>query len=105
MALRSTANAVTNNVLHFFFKEYGHFGEERVPSEGPVIFVCGPHQNQFFDPMIVQQACTTRNIRWITAAKTMRRKFVGGIARIFDSIPCERPQDKKKKGTTACGAV
>lgn len=39
-----------------------------------------------------------RHVRFLTAAKSMRRPFVGLLARSMNSIPVERPQDLAKEG-------
>lgn len=76
----------------------GGHGTWKIPSTEPVLFVCAPHANQFLDPVIVMQ-CVNRRIGFLTAAKSMRRKFIGAYARAMGSIPVERIQDVTEKGT------
>ncbi|QDZ17614.1 glycerol-3-phosphate o-acyltransferase [Chloropicon primus] len=85
-------------LIELYFREYITMGSEKVPERGPVIFVCGPHSNQFLDPVVVSKG-TKRDIRYITAAKSLRRKDVGWLFKYAEPVPVERQQDLKKKGT------
>ena len=68
------------------------------PNGSPCIFVCAPHANQFLDPFVVQYAVGRTDLAYLAAAKSMRRRFVGAMARVMQSIPVERPQDLAFKG-------
>ena len=83
-----------------FFKDFDVAGAHRVPAEGPVLLVCGPHANQFIDPIVVGKALHHRkDIGFISAASTMRKKCIGAMAAAMGSIPVERAQDIAKVGT------
>lgn len=79
-------------VTRIFFRDISYRGVHRVPSSGPVIFVCAPHANQFLDPLMVMQA-VGRNVGFLAAAKSMRRKYIGILATVLGSISVERAQD------------
>mmetsp|Transcript_46799 Transcript_46799/g.92096 ORF Transcript_46799/g.92096 Transcript_46799/m.92096 type:complete len:679 (+) Transcript_46799:24-2060(+) len=102
------ANQVVRSVFfavtQIFFKNFDVAGAARVPRYGPVIFACAPHANQFVDGLVVLKAVQHRkDLGFLTAAATMRRKYVGKLARALFSIGVERPQDLAKagKGTIA----
>lgn len=84
-------------LVELYFREYMTIGEEKVPDKGPVIFVCGPHSNQFLDPMVVSKG-TTREVKYIIAAKSLRRKDLGWLFKHADPVPVERQQDLKRPG-------
>ena len=81
-----------------FFKNFDVAGSARIPLDGPVIFACAPHANQFVDGLVVLKAVPQRKIQMLTAAKSMRRKYVGFMARTMQAIPVERPQDLAVRG-------
>ncbi|KAL1508277.1 hypothetical protein AB1Y20_004392 [Prymnesium parvum] len=86
-------------VLDIFFREISARNHFKVPPEGaPCIFVCAPHANQFLDPFVVQYAVGRADLCFLAAAKTMRRRFIGAMARIVESVPVERAQDLVFKG-------
>lgn len=74
-------------------------GSANIPKKGAVIFVAAPHANQFVDPMILVRTCNGRSIRFLMAAVSLRRKFIGFWGRIMQSVPVERPTDLAKKGS------
>jgi glycerol-3-phosphate O-acyltransferase / dihydroxyacetone phosphate acyltransferase len=77
-----------------FFKDFDVAGQMRVPDDGPVILACAPHANQFVDPIVVAKAINSRkDIGFLAAASTMRKKYIGSLAKVMQSIPVERPQD------------
>eukprot|EP00301_Raphidiophrys_heterophryoidea_P023482 c7354_g3_i1.p1 GENE.c7354_g3_i1~~c7354_g3_i1.p1 ORF type:complete len:618 (-),score=145.97 c7354_g3_i1:266-2119(-) len=83
-------------IADIFFREVEVCGGDRVPKQGPVIFACAPHANQLFDPIVVMKVvdnCAQRRVSFLAAAKTVRRRFVGILARGVGCIPVERPQD------------
>lgn len=94
---------VTNVMLmcvDLFFREVISRNTYKVPVKSPVLFVCAPHGNQLLDPLVVMRTCP-RQTGFLCAAKTMRKSFIGYIARALDSIPVERAQDLKRAGTGA----
>lgn len=76
-----------------FFKYFDVAGTARIPKTGPVIFACAPHANQFVDGIVVMRALSTRKIGFLVAAKTLRRKYVGYMAKSLSGIGVERAQD------------
>ena len=87
-------------ILDIFFREFVARNRFKVPPEGtPVIFVCAPHANQFLDPFVVMCGVGRSDVAFLTAAKSMRERFVGAIARLLQSIPVERSNDLTANGT------
>jgi len=84
-------------VTRIFFREISYRGTHKIPETGAVVFVCAPHSNQFLDPLIVLQA-VHREIGFLAAAKSMRRKYIGMMARALCAISVERAQDLAKGG-------
>lgn len=85
-------------VVEVFFKDFDVAGAAQVP-DGPAILACAPHSNQFLDGFCVMKAVGAREISFLTAAVTLRRKWVGWMARQFNGIAVERPQDLAKPGS------
>ncbi|ORX35994.1 putative glycerol-3-phosphate O-acyltransferase [Kockovaella imperatae] len=89
-------------VINIFFREIRPRGAFNIPRDGPVLFICGPHSNQFLDALLLFSEVRKeahRRVSILTAAKSMQRKFVGFVARIMDSIPVARAADSAKSGT------
>jgi len=85
-------------LVEIFFKNFDVAGKARIPLEGGVIFACAPHANQFVDGLVVMRAVSPRDIGFLVAAKTMRRKYVGAMARALGGISVERAQDIARIG-------
>ncbi|WVQ97401.1 hypothetical protein IAU59_004514 [Kwoniella sp. CBS 9459] len=88
-------------VINIFFREIRPRGAFNIPKDGPVLFICGPHANQFLDPLLLFSEVRKeagRRVSILTAAKSMNRKFIGLVARIMDSIPVARAADYAKAG-------
>ncbi|KAF9311789.1 hypothetical protein BGZ91_006718, partial [Linnemannia elongata] len=85
-------------LLDIFFREIRPRGAHKVPKQGPVIFVAGPHANQFVDPIVLMRECG-RRISFLAAKKSMDRKWIGLMGRSMNAIPVERPQDLAKAGS------
>ncbi|CAG8588080.1 11976_t:CDS:2 [Dentiscutata erythropus] len=79
-------------VLDTFFREIKSRGSHKIPDKGPLIFVAAPHANQFVDPLILMRN-SKRPISFLIAEKSMKRKYIGGIARSLHAISVTRPQD------------
>ncbi|KAL2040855.1 hypothetical protein N7G274_006313 [Stereocaulon virgatum] len=89
-------------LIDLFFREVHPRGSWKVPRRGPVIFVVAPHANQFVDPLILMRVIKMeagRRIAWLIAEKSMRRKFVGGMAKAAGAVPVGRALDSTKPGT------
>ncbi|CAB4404209.1 unnamed protein product [Rhizophagus irregularis] len=84
-------------ILDQFFREIKSRGSHKIPTEGPVIFVAAPHANQFVDPLVLMRNAN-RRISFLIAEKSMKRKYVGSMARASNAIPVARPQDLAKQG-------
>jgi len=85
--------------VEIFFRDFDVAGLTNVPTEGPVIFACAPHNNQFVDGLCVLKGIPARSdIGFLVAGSSMRRQVVGDLAKAINSIPVERPQDLAVKG-------
>ncbi|KAF8983662.1 hypothetical protein BGZ46_009802 [Entomortierella lignicola] len=85
-------------LLDIFFREIRPRGAHKIPKKGPVIFVAAPHANQFVDPIILMRECGGRRISFLAAKKSMKRPWIGAMARAINS---KRPQDVAKPGSGA----
>ncbi|KAF9451058.1 glycerol-3-phosphate O-acyltransferase [Macrolepiota fuliginosa MF-IS2] len=86
-------------ITQIFFREIRPRGAFNIPRDGPVIFVGAPHNNQFLDPLLLSLEVyreTHRQVQFLTAAKSMDRKWIGFFARLMDSIPVARAADSAK---------
>mmetsp|Transcript_12651 Transcript_12651/g.23472 ORF Transcript_12651/g.23472 Transcript_12651/m.23472 type:complete len:633 (-) Transcript_12651:207-2105(-) len=108
------ARFVMTSALHVFFSNGVEVvGQENIPKKGPVIFVCGPHSNQFIDSLAVMKAvggrsgnnlCSKRTgvVRspgFIIAEVSWRKRIIGDFAKLLNSVPVTRPQDKAVPGS------
>ncbi|KAF2642508.1 hypothetical protein P280DRAFT_266723 [Massarina eburnea CBS 473.64] len=83
-------------LVELFFREVHPRGSWKVPKEGPVIFVCAPHANQFVDPLILLRVVkkeSNRRIHVLTAEKSMKRKFIGAVSAALGAVPVGRAMD------------
>ncbi|KAJ3068853.1 hypothetical protein HDU98_008033 [Podochytrium sp. JEL0797] len=85
-------------ILHIFFREVKARGSYKIPKRGPVLFVVGPHANQFIDPMVLVTHAG-RSVSFLMAKKSFDKFWIGGLGRMIGSIPVVRPQDIVKAGT------
>ncbi|KII88537.1 hypothetical protein PLICRDRAFT_110360 [Plicaturopsis crispa FD-325 SS-3] len=89
-------------IIQIFFREIRPRGAFNIPRDGPVIFVGAPHHNQFLDPLLLSWQVhreSRRRVQFLTAAKSMQRKFVGFFSRLMLSIPVARAVDYASPGT------
>ncbi|KAI6002431.1 hypothetical protein F5J12DRAFT_906317 [Pisolithus orientalis] len=90
-------------VAQIFFREVRPRGAFNIPRDGPVIFAAAPHHNQFLDGVLLSLEVyreTRRRVQYLTAAKSLKRKAVGFLARQTDNcIPVVRAIDEAKPGT------
>ncbi|KAI5475691.1 glycerol-3-phosphate O-acyltransferase / dihydroxyacetone phosphate acyltransferase [Pseudohyphozyma bogoriensis] len=87
--------------IDIFFREIRSRGAWKIPHDGAILFVCGPHHNQFLDPLLLMSEVRReagRRVSFIVAEASMQRAFVGTAARIMQSIPVARAQDSAKPG-------
>ncbi|KAI8059322.1 hypothetical protein BC940DRAFT_313871 [Gongronella butleri] len=86
-----------NILAGLFFREIRSRGSHRIPMDKVVIFVVGPHSNQFVDPIMVMRECK-RQVSFLIAEKSMHQRGIGFFARMVNAIPVIRPQDLAVKG-------
>ncbi|KAI0818588.1 glycerol-3-phosphate O-acyltransferase [Irpex lacteus] len=89
-------------VTNIFFREIRPRGAFNIPRDGPVIFVAAPHHNQFLDPLLLALQVyreTRRQVSFLIAAKSMKRRAIGFFASLMGSIPVVRAADDAKPGT------
>ncbi|MBW0505626.1 hypothetical protein O181_045341 [Austropuccinia psidii MF-1] len=90
-------------IINLFFREIRPRGSHKIPQNGPLIFVAAPHHNQFLDPVIlmseVRAAESARRVSFLTAEKSMKRPFIGLMARVMQSISVTRAADNAKEAT------
>ena len=78
-------------LVHIFYREVVVLGREHIPSTGPVVFY-GNHNNQFIDALILRSTCR-RRVRFIIAAKSLRRRLIAFFSTLMECVPVSRPQD------------
>ncbi|KAL6707739.1 Glycerol-3-phosphate/dihydroxyacetone phosphate acyltransferase [Coniothyrium glycines] len=86
-------------LVELFFREVHPRSSWKVPREGPVIFVCAPHANQFVDPLMLMRVVkkeSDRRIQFLIADKSMKRKFIGAMAGLTGVVPVGRAMDMTK---------
>ncbi|KAJ7220775.1 hypothetical protein GGX14DRAFT_203583 [Mycena pura] len=88
-------------ITGIFFREIRTRGSFNIPTEGPVIFVGAPHNNQFLDMLLGLEAYmeSGRRVQFLVAAASMQRAIIGFLAKLVDSIPVARAADSIKPGT------
>ncbi|KAH3679639.1 hypothetical protein WICMUC_000871 [Wickerhamomyces mucosus] len=92
-------------VFNCFFREIRPRGAFRIPKKGAVIFVAGPHANQFVDPGILLNQVkseTGRRVSFLIAEKSLHVKGISQLAKLAMSIPVKRAQDNL---TNASGTI
>ncbi|KAH7083209.1 hypothetical protein BKA63DRAFT_530063 [Paraphoma chrysanthemicola] len=85
--------------VELFFREVHPRSSWKVPKEGPVLFVCAPHANQFVDPLMLMRIVkkeSGRRIQFLIADKSMKRKFIGAMAGLTGVVPVGRAMDMTK---------
>jgi 1-acyl-sn-glycerol-3-phosphate acyltransferase len=78
-------------VLRLFFRRIEVEGAERVPRQGPVIFVVN-HPNALVDPLFLL-CFAPRPVSFLAKAPLFRMPVIGAVVRGFGSIPVYRRQD------------
>lgn len=90
------------SITHTFFRDIKVRSSFNIPKSGPIIFVIGPHHNQFLDGGIAISSVkqySNRKISFLIAGKSYRRRFIGLLARLTRATPVERSQDLLKSAT------
>lgn len=77
--------------LRIFFRRVETEGSERVPREGPLLFVLN-HPNSLVDPVFVL-CLAPRPVSFLAKAPLFRLPIVGWLVRSAGSIPVQRRQD------------
>ena len=95
---------VSSFILNVFFSRIEVVGKHHLEGvqEGPVIFV-GNHANQFLDPATLVSTAQ-RPVGFLIAAVSMKRFFIGAMARALQSIPVMRAQDLARPAAGTIGA-
>ena len=78
--------------LRVFFRRIELSGTERVPTNGPVIFVLN-HQNGLIDPVFLL-CLSPRPVSYIAKSTLFSIPVLGWLVRAFDSLPVQRKQDR-----------
>jgi glycerol-3-phosphate O-acyltransferase/dihydroxyacetone phosphate acyltransferase len=78
-------------VLRIFFRRIEVTGAERVPPQGPVLFVLN-HPNGLIDPAFLL-CLAPRRVSLLAKAPLFRMPVVGWFCRMMEAIPVQRRQD------------
>jgi glycerol-3-phosphate O-acyltransferase / dihydroxyacetone phosphate acyltransferase len=89
--LRHFFRALFRLALRIFFRRIEIEGTERIPTEGPVIFVVN-HPNSLIDPLFLL-CFAPRRVSFLAKAPLFKMPLIGFFTRRFDSIPVHRRQD------------
>ena len=89
-------------VVYAFFRKVVVVGSERIPLEGPVIFISN-HANKFVDAAMLI-AVLPRKLLFLIAAVSLKQLLIGPMARAIDAIGIYRPQDNRvrEEGLAKC---
>jgi len=89
--VRAFFRALFGLVLRIFFRRIEVSGTERIPAQGPVIFVLN-HPNGLIDPAFLL-CLTPRRVSFLAKAPLFRMPVIGFFCRAFAAIPVHRRQD------------
>ena len=89
--MRTLLRPLLRVMLRIFFRRIEITGAERVPSEGPVIFVLN-HPNGLIDPAFLL-CLAPRRVSFLAKAPLFRMPIIGSIVRAVEAIPVHRRQD------------
>ncbi|KAF4669180.1 hypothetical protein FOL47_002661 [Perkinsus chesapeaki] len=89
---------IKNFVIKVFYSRISYVGRHHIPPKGEAVIFVSNHPNQFVDGGNIIAAVDSRKIRFITAAKSMRRPVIGPLAKSFGAVPVERSQDLAYEG-------
>src|SRR5213082_3698124 len=78
-------------LIRIFFRRIEVTGVERVPAQGPVLFVLN-HPNGLVDPAFLL-CLAPRRVSLLAKAPLFRMPVIGSFCRAFDAIPVHRRQD------------
>ena len=89
--MRATLRALLRLLLRIFFRRIEVTGIDRVPAQGPVIFVLN-HPNGLIDPAFML-CLAPRRVSFLAKAPLFRMPVIGSVCRAFQAIPVYRRQD------------
>ena len=90
--MRTFLRAISARILRIFFRRIEVAGLERVPRDGPAIFVLN-HPNGLIDPAFLL-CLAPRRVSFLGKAPLFRMPGIGFLARAFEAIPVHRRQDQ-----------
>src|ERR1041384_4077804 len=89
--MRTLLSSLLRLAIRIFFRRVEIVGAERVPAQGPVVFVLN-HPNGLIDPAVLLCLAPLR-VSFLAKAPLFRMPLVGLWCRAFDAIPVHRKQD------------
>src|ERR1041384_2099655 len=89
--MRTLLSSLLRLAIRIFFRRVEIVGAERVPAQGPVVFVLN-HPNGLIDPAVLL-CLAPRRVSFLAKAPLFRMPLVGLWCRAFDAIPVHRKQD------------
>jgi len=89
--MRTLLQPLLRVMLRIFFRRIEITGAERVPRDGPVIFVLN-HPNGLIDPVFLL-CLAPRRVSFLAKAPLFRMPIIGAIVRAVEAIPVQRRQD------------
>lgn len=89
--MRALFRALFGLILRIFFRRIEVSGAERVPTQGPVIFVLN-HPSGLIDPAFLL-CLAPRRVSLLAKAPLFRMPIIGFFCRAFEAIPVYRRQD------------
>ncbi len=89
--MRSALTRLFRLVLRIFFRDIEIVGQERVPSDAPVIFVSN-HPNALIDPVFLL-CLSPRQVSFLAKEPLFRTPVISVFVQAFGSLPVYRKQD------------
>jgi 1-acyl-sn-glycerol-3-phosphate acyltransferase len=89
---RKLLTALLNLILRIFYHRIEVAGLDRVPPNGPVIFVLN-HPNGLIDPLFIL-CLAPRPVSLLGKSTLFKMPVIGWLARALDTLPVYRQQDK-----------
>ncbi len=89
---RKIVTALLNLILRIFYHRIEVAGVERIPQNGPVIFVLN-HPNGLIDPVFIL-CLAPRPVSLLGKSTLFKMPVIGWLCRALDTMPVYRQQDK-----------